>query len=104
MRGVCRIKASEICAELSRRFDALEALIGPSFDRRDFYFAGGCIYSLWNNKKPKDFDIFCKNKRAIRALQKWFRRHKEAADIITGNAISMGEYQFVTRHIGPPHE
>lgn len=98
------IKSEKICAELSARFDQLEKLMGDSFNRRDFYFAGGCIYSLWNGKEPKDYDIFCKNKRAMQKLEKWFREHKGVADIITKNAISMGNYQFVTRHIGAPRE
>lgn len=93
-----------ICKELSGRLDELEALFGNAFNRDDFYFAGGCIYSLWNDKEPKDYDIFCKNKAAVRRLQKWFRNHKGAANIITENAISMGKYQFITRHIGPPIE
>lgn len=29
------------------------------------YVAGGCIYSLFNNKEVKDVDLFCSNKEYI---------------------------------------
>lgn len=73
------------------------------FNIDDFYFAGGCIYSLWNDKEIKDYDIFCKNKKAINKLRKWFRKNKDEADFITKNAISMGKYQFVLKFIGQPN-
>lgn len=95
------MKREAIEKELERRFEGLEKLFGDAFRREDYYFAGGCIYSMWNDKQPNDYDVFCKNKYAIRRLKKWFRVHKKAR-IITDNAISMGKYQFVTKHIGSP--
>lgn len=72
------------------------------FNFNDWYFAGGCIYSLWNNKEIKDYDLFCKNKSAVNKLRKYFRLHKDKTDFITKNAISVGKYQFVIRNIGLP--
>lgn len=72
------------------------------FNPSDWYLAGGCVYCVWNNKKPKDYDLFCKNKNAIKKLRKWFRQNPDKASIITKNAISMGKYQFVIQHVGNP--
>jgi hypothetical protein len=72
------------------------------FNIKDWYFAGGCIYSIWNNKEPKDYDMFCKSMDAIKKIRKWFKKNKDKADIITKNAISMGKFQFVVQHIGKP--
>jgi len=88
---------NEIIAELKK------LLPEDVFDFKDFYFAGGCCYSIWHNKEPKDYDIFCKNKKAIKKLKKYFDDNKNKADIITKNAISMGKYQFVIKHIGNPN-
>ena len=45
------------------------------FNFNDFYIAGGCIYSIWNNNKPKDYDIFCKNKAALAKIQQYFKEN-----------------------------
>ncbi len=90
---------------LAQKARWLEKTFGKDvFDFKDFYFAGGCIYSLWNDKEIKDYDIFCKNKQAIKKLRKYFDKHKEMFDIITKNAISMGKFQFVIRNIGEPEQ
>ena len=72
------------------------------FNFDDWYFAGGCVYSLWNDREVKDYDIFCKNKTAASKIRKYFRAHKDLTDIITKNAISVKKYQFVIRNIGLP--
>lgn len=81
----------------------IENTVGKDvFNFNDFYFAGGCIYSLWNDKEVKDYDIFCTNKKAIKKLKKHFKEYKYHADYISKNAITMGKYQFVIKHIGNP--
>ena len=72
------------------------------FNFDDFYFAGGCIYCIWNGKEIKDYDIFCRNRKAIKKLCKHFKSNPHLANIITKNAITMGKYQFVIKHIGEP--
>ena len=72
------------------------------FDFDDWYFAGGCIYSLWNNKEIRDYDLFCKNKYAASKIKKFFKQHRDMVDSWTKNAISVGKYQFVIRNIGLP--
>ena len=72
------------------------------FNFEDFYIAGGCIYSLWNGKEPKDYDLFCKNKKAAKRLLKFFEENRDKCNIITENAISMDKFQFVIVHIGKP--
>lgn len=72
------------------------------FNPNDWYLAGGVIYSLWNGTEPRDYDLFCKNKKAANKLRKYFRKNKELCDFTTKNAISKGKYQFVIRNIGEP--
>lgn len=72
------------------------------FNIKDWYFAGGCPYCIWNDKEIKDYDLFCKNVAAIKKLRKWFRQNKDKATFTSKNAISMGKYQFVIKHVGEP--
>lgn len=98
------INKKEIISEhLSKQVTYLENLFGKTlFNFKDFYFAGGCIYSIWNGQEPKDYDVFCKSKKAIRKLQKYFKSNPSLANIVTNNAITMGKFQFITKHIGAP--
>lgn len=68
------------------------------FNFNDFYIAGGCIYSIWNDKKPKDYDIFCKNKAALIKVQQYFKEN--SCNYTSENAITYGKYQFVTKWYG----
>ena len=68
------------------------------FNFNDFYIAGGCIYSIWNDKKPKDYDIFCKNKAAFAKVQQYFKEN--SCNYTSENAITYGKYQFVTKWYG----
>ena len=68
------------------------------FDFSDFYIAGGCIYSIWNNKKPNDYDIFCKNKKALAKIQRYFKDNP--CNFVSENAITYGKYQFITKWCG----
>jgi len=92
-----------VAVALQTKVAELESILPKdAFDFKDFYFAGGCIYSIWNGKEVKDYDIFCKSKKAIEKLKRYFGENKGKTNIITNNAITMGKYQFVIRHIGKP--
>ena len=96
-------KKYQVISSLKEKVAELQNLLPDDvFNMSDFYFAGGCIYSLWNNVPPKDYDIFCRNKRAIKKIKAYFKRNKDKASSITKNAITFGEFQFITRHIGEP--
>lgn len=72
------------------------------FNFDDFYIAGGCIYSIWNDKNPKDYDIFCKNKAALSKVQQYFKEN--SCNFTSENAITYGKYQFVTKWYGNPDD
>lgn len=69
------------------------------------YFAGGCIYSLYNNKTVNDYDIFCDD---INAVQ--FICNKVPKDYLvceTENALSIhklggSEFQLIKKFYGEP--
>jgi len=92
-----------VITELNKRIAELQNILPKNvFDINDFYFAGGCIYSIWHGNEPKDYDIFCKNKKAMKKIINFFNVNKEKCNVITENAITMGNYQFVTKYIGNP--
>lgn len=96
-------KRDIVINHLKEKILELETLIPKEiFDFNDFYFAGGCIYSLWHNKDPKDYDLFCKKRKSAAKLLAYCKEHKDKVNIITQNAISMGKYQFIIKHIGKP--
>ena len=68
------------------------------FNFDDFYIAGGCIYSIWNDKAPKDYDLFCKNKEALVKVKQYF--NENSCNYISENAITYGKYQFITKWYG----
>lgn len=74
----------------------------PFFNLQDFYFAGGCLYCLWNDKEIKDYDIFCTNKSAIQKLKRHFKEHPDLVNCKTSNAYTVGKYQFIIKHVGDP--
>ena len=71
-----------------------------------FYFAGGCLYSIWNDKEPKDYDIFCTSRAALKLLKTHFELYASSSLQVhtSKNAISVQKYQFVIRHIGMPED
>lgn len=92
-----------VIAKLESKVAELKKILpNEAFDFKDFYFAGGCIYSLWNGNEPKDYDLFCRNRKAANRLLNYFKQNREKCNIITENAISMGEFQFIVKHIGKP--
>lgn len=63
------------------------------------YFAGGCIYSLANDKKVNDYDIFLTdNKDMQKLIDLPFWKCK------TEYALSFGKYQIVTKYYGKPED
>lgn len=96
-------KIQAIKRTLDEKVKEIQQIVGEkNFNFKDFYFAGGCIYCLWNDKEVKDYDIFCKSYYAINKLKKFFKENPDKSDITTSNAITMGKYQFITKHIGQP--
>nr|WP_260866240.1 hypothetical protein [Paenibacillus xylanexedens] len=81
------------------------------------YISGGCIYSLYHNKKPKDYDFFLVNQSLADELREFFidRAGYHGSDvssgtyhglplIVTNNAISIGKYQIITQWVGDPQD
>lgn len=96
-------KKKVVIDHLNERITELQELMPKEvFDFNDFYFAGGCIYSLYNSKEPKDYDVFCKKRKAISKLLAYCKANTDKVNIITDNAISMGKYQFIIKHVGKP--
>ena len=96
-------KTQKVCAALDMIIkDVKSKLPKDVFDFNDFYIAGGCIYSIWNNKEPKDYDFFCTNKKALNKLQLYFETNK--CNYISENAITYGKYQFITKWYGKPEQ
>lgn len=90
------------------------------FDKLSF-IGGGAVYSLYNGNEVKDFDFFVKDKDFAKRIHKYFDdnlndfdlkyrngvkigKYKGKRLIVTDNAISIGEYQIITRWIGAPEE
>lgn len=94
-----RLKELSVSAALNKVANDICEIV-PFFNLTDFYFAGGCLYCLWNSKEVKDYDIFCTNKKAIALLKKHFKLHPELVSIKTKNAYTVGKYQFIIKHIG----
>jgi len=96
-------KKKRVVTALKEQIVEIEKLIPRDvFNFDEWYFAGGCCYSLWNDKEVKDYDIFCKNKKAVKKLKDYFKSNKNKANCMTKNAITVGKYQFVIKHIGKP--
>ncbi|WP_240321278.1 hypothetical protein [Paenibacillus sp. O199] len=81
------------------------------------YISGGCIYSLYHDKQPKDYDFFLVNDSLVEELREYFIDHAgyHGSDmsggtycdlplIITNNAISIGKYQIITQWVGDPQD
>lgn len=93
-------KRELVIGNLQKQIKELECMF-PIFNFDDYYFAGGCIYILWNEKEPKDYDIFCRSKVALNRLKSYIQS-SGLSYLITGNAITIGKYQFIIRSVGEP--
>lgn len=90
--------------------------------REESYVSGGAIYSLYNDQEVKDYDFFLDNEELANEIRDYFtmyliNKNKDMKDkkikvgkyrdlklVITDNAISIGEYQIITRWVGEPEE
>lgn len=81
------------------------------------YIAGGCIYSIYNDQEPKDYDFLLDSQTLGKELTDYFMSvagyhgngisggsYENLPLIITDNAISIGKYQIITRFKGAPEE
>ncbi|WP_339193897.1 hypothetical protein MKY95_19140 [Paenibacillus sp. FSL P4-0176] len=81
------------------------------------YISGGCIYSLYHDRQPKDYDFFLVNESLADELREYFIDHAgyHGSDmsggtyqglplIVTNNAISIGKYQIITQWVGEPQD
>lgn len=67
--------------------------------KKKAYFAGGCIYSLINDKKVNDYDIFLIDNIDMQSLIDLpFWKCK------TEYALSFGKFQVVTKYFGNPSD
>lgn len=98
------------------------AKLFPEFMQKDIfkhcYLAGGCIYSLYNKVKPKDWDIFCEDVELLAEMQTYLMHMNDiniesALDKIkrygvyssgnktfTNYAITIGNFQIVHKFHG----
>lgn len=99
-------------------FKLIPENLRSEFKQKSF-IAGGCIYSLYNNLIVKDYDFFVTDKELAELLPIYFsalgnivtvengikmgtyQGHKL---VITDNAITIGEYQIITKWVGTPEE
>lgn len=63
------------------------------------YFAGGCIYSLANEKPVNDYDLFLLDVDGVDKLAKY-----PLWKCKTEYALSYGKYQIVTKYYGAPED
>lgn len=113
---------NKVINQIKTHFDVVVEML-PSHLREEFkakaYVAGGCIYSIVNDKDVNDYDFFVQDKEFANTLMEYFRGHctKEVGEItkrgtykghkllITKYAISLGDkYQIITRYTGTPEE
>jgi hypothetical protein len=75
------------------------------------YFAGGCIYSIYNNQRPKDYDIFCDSLDIVEFISQEIDSLEKLGIVqdifITSNAISINDYsdynfQIIKKFYGEP--
>jgi len=83
----------------------------------NFYLAGGCVYSLYNDKTPNDYDIFVYTHELKNDLISFFTKYITTQKhdgisfgeyngipiIKTKYAISIGDkFQIITKYVGLP--
>lgn len=115
----------DMVERLDREKDTLLHYI-PEYLREGFrsesYISGGCIYSLYNNKDPKDYDFFVHTESLANELRDYYLSLVVDQDdieyksvnivhyggeriVVTKNAISIGnKYQIITKFTGTPKE
>lgn len=97
-------------------FQLLPLQVWQRFDEQA-YISGGCIYSLYHDKTPKDYDFFLWDQSLVNELREFFieRAGYHGSDmsggtynglslLVTNNAISIGRYQIITQWVGDPQD
>lgn len=125
-----QVKLDEVSRRLTQEKKNLIADL-PAHLQDDFaregFISGGCIYSLYNDKEPKDYDFFVRSESLAERLREFFMslvvqevtaddeepkkksiyivHYKGNRVVITKNAISIGnKYQIITKFFGTPKE
>lgn len=113
-------KLESVKRELERQYNIFELLLPKEFIlefRNKSYISGGCIYSLYHEHEPKDYDFFLTSNELAEKLKTYFMdqagyhgsdisggTYKGLPLVITKNAISVGKFQIITQWIGEPEE
>lgn len=113
-------KLNDISKHLREVKNELINLLPPHMWQRlesEAYISGGCIYSLYHGKQPKDYDFFLVNDSLVDELREYFINYagyhgndisggtyNDLPLIITNNAISIGNYQIITQWVGEPQD
>ncbi|MGM1044797.1 MAG: hypothetical protein ACQEXX_01485 [Bacillota bacterium] len=113
-------KLKEVSLKLKEVKNELIKLLPTQFWNRfedSCYISGGCIYSLYHDNQPKDYDFFISSKELAAELRDYFIDQAEYKGnslsgglfrnlplCITDNAISIGKYQIITQWIGEPED
>lgn len=88
----------DICAHLDEI--ARDIISKVPIDIKDkIYFAGGCIYSLANNRQPKDYDLFLVDNSLVDKL-----KQLDIWNYTSEYALTFGKYQIVTKYYGEPYD
>lgn len=111
-----------IIKKLQCKFDEMVKLLPSQFKeefREKAYIAGGCIYSLANDKPVHDYDFFLTDEEFANKLLEYFKSivtkngfkdgkvgvYQGDKLLITKYAISFGEeFQVVVKYIGLPED
>ncbi|UNY48747.1 hypothetical protein P9294_gp032 [Bacillus phage FADO] len=114
-------KLKKVESQLKKATDKFAELLPKQF-REEFkeksFLGGGAIYCLYNGKEPKDYDFFLKDKELGDRLRTYFvdndrlkykngvlvSTYNNKRLVVTDNAISIGDYQIITRWSGTPKE
>lgn len=88
----------EICNHLDEIAKDIISKI-PVEIKDKIYFAGGCIYSLANDRQPKDYDLFMIDNSLVKKL-----KQLNIWNYISEYALTLGKYQIVTKYYGEPYD
>jgi hypothetical protein len=110
-------RITKLLTEEKQKFiEILPEQFRDEFDKVSF-IAGGCIYSIYNDQSPKDYDFFLNSESLGDKMSEYFMdqcghhgsnmsggMYGKNQLIVTNNAISIGKYQIITRFKGTPEE
>lgn len=105
---------------LNFHFNSLKYMLPENLQEefvKNAFISGGCIHSLFNNKEVNDYDFFIRDKDFGNRVREYFQPYatQQLGNIKTGNykcqnliiskyAITIGDYQIITRFVGEPEE